>query len=187
MKKIALTLITSIWLMSGCANSPQQMIIAPQVYNAALSLYQGQQASLKVTDMRSGTQVVQILRKNKAAQLYSPQEDIANIIDQSLQKVWLQQGLSINAAASNQIDVFIDKAVVNVNQELLKYDTNSQITIRVAVDNGRETLTKIFNSTGSSNGPLLADLAVLERDFNQLLAQQLSEILRDHEIQKYIK
>lgn len=188
MKKTSIALIFSYLVLTlGCASAPQQMIIAPQVYNAASNLYQGQRASLSVTDMRPGTQVLQVFKNEQAAQLFSPQKDIANVVDGVLNKAWTKQGLALAGIASNQIEVYIDKAVVNVNQELMKYTSNSQVTIRVIVANGKETLTKTFNSNGSSNGPLKADIAVLERDFNQLLAQTLSQIISDSEIQRYIK
>ena len=58
---------------------------------------------------------------------------------------------------------------------------------RVVINNGSGTLTKSFKITGKSNGPLKADIAVLERDFNQQLAKLLTQIVQNQEIQKFIK
>ena len=95
--------------------------------------------------------------------------------------------MGINTQANNAIEIIIDNALVSVQQEMMKYQVNNQLIIRVKVNNGAQTLSNTFKVRGTSEGPLSADIAVLERDFNQQLAQLLAQVINNAEIQHFIK
>ena len=84
------------------------------------------------------------------------------------------------------IEIQIEKALITVQQELVKYKATSEITLRFIINNGDKTLTNTFRSTANSNGPFLSDIAVLERDFNQQLSNLLNQALNNAEIQQHI-
>jgi len=77
--------------------------------------------------------------------------------------------------------------LISVQQEMVKYQVNNELVIRVKVNNGTQTLSNTFKVRGTSEGPLNADIAVLERDFNQQLAQLLTQVISNAEIQHFIK
>jgi uncharacterized lipoprotein len=177
-------------LLTACANKPSHVVIAPDLSitnSTSQNQYQNKQASIIITDMRSAQHVVQILRKDEAAEVYSSQQPLVQIIEETLTTELKKQGLTVNSQASNSIEIIIDNALVSVQQEIMKYQVNNELVIRVKVNNGAQTLSNTFKVRGTSEGPLSADIAVLERDFNQQLAQLLAQVINNTEIQHFIK
>ncbi|MFB0982264.1 MAG: YajG family lipoprotein [Alteromonadaceae bacterium] len=188
-KKLAAT--TLLVLVTACANKPTHVVIAPDlsITNSASSQsdYQNKQTNITVTDMRSAQHIVQILRKDKAAEIYSSQQPLKNIIKQTLTAEFKKQGLAINAQASNTIDIIIENSLISVQQEMMDYQVNNELVILVKVNNGKQTLSNTFKVRGTSEGLLSADIAVLERDFNQQLSNLLTQIISNTEIKNFIK
>ena len=178
-------------LLTACATKPTHVVIAPDlsITNKVTkqSQYQNKQASITITDMRSTQHVVQILRKDEAAEVYSSQQPLDKIIEQTLTTEFKKQGLVVNVQASNTIEIIIDNALISVQQEMMKYQVNNELVIRVKVNNGSQTLSNTFKVRGTSEGPFNADIAVLERDFNQQLAKLLVQVSNNTEIQHFIK
>jgi len=56
----------------------------------------------------------------------------------------------------------------------------------VIVNNGSETLTSTFKNRGNSDGPFKADIAVLERNFNERLAKLLQQIIANQKINDFL-
>jgi uncharacterized lipoprotein len=187
-KQAAITLLV---LLSACANKPTHVVIAPDlsIINSPSSQteYQNKQARITVTDIRSAQHVVQILRKDEAAEIYSSQQPLSNVIEQTLISEFKKQGLAINAQANNAIEVIIENSLISVQQEMVKYQVNNELMIHVKVNNGEQTLSNTFKVRGTSEGPLSADIAVLERDFNQQLTKLLTQIISNVEIRNFIK
>lgn len=184
--KLLLLSSTTLFLLA-CSSPVTHVIVSPELSNVKSNVYQDKQVQLRFTDLRSSNHIVQVLRLDEPAQLYSAQEPIVSIVEKSLTSALKANGLQVTPLAANQVEVIIDNALVNVQQELLKYSANNQMDFRVVINNGNGTLTKSFKITGKSNGPLKADIAVLERDFNQQLAKLLTQIVQNQEIQKFIK
>jgi uncharacterized lipoprotein len=185
-----LLLITSLimtFVLSGCTSAPSHLIIAPEIMSTSVIQHTDQQASLNVVDMRTAIHVVQILREGEAATLFSAQERLEDIIKSSLNKYWQQQGLAIQTTAVNSINIAIEKAVISVTQGTLNYEVKTEIVLKVIINNGLQTLTSIFNNRGNSEGPFKADIAVLERNFNQRLANLLQQILANDKINRFLK
>jgi len=180
-------LLSATTLLFACSTPIKQVIVSPELNIGNSNAFQQKQALLRFSDLRTATQIIQILRIGEATQLYSPQQPIVNTIEKSLISALKANGLLIQPLAANQIEVIIDNALVSVQQEMLKYSANNQMNIRVVINNGQGTLTKSFKITGTSNGPLKADLAVLERDFNQQLTKLLTQIVQSEELQQFIR
>lgn len=182
---------TLLLVLTACANKPTYVVIAPDlsINNSASSqgAYQNKQASLTVTDLRSAQHVVQVLRKDEAAEVYSSQQPLNRIIEEALTAEFKKQGLEITAQAGNIIEIIIDNGLSSVQQEMMKYQVNNELVIRVTINNGSQTLSNTFKVRGTSEGPLRADIAVLERDFSQQLTQLLSQVITNSEIQRFIK
>jgi uncharacterized lipoprotein len=185
-----LLLITSLimtFVLSGCTSAPSHLIIAPEIMSTSVIQHTDQQASLNVVDMRTAIHIVQILREGEATILFSAQERLEDIIKSSLNKYWQQQGLAIQTTAVNSINIAIEKAVISVTQGILNYEVKTEIVLKVIINNGLQTLTSTFNNRGNSEGPFKADIAVLERNFNQRLANLLQQILANDKINRFLK
>lgn len=176
-----------IFLLGGCASAPSHLIVAPEILTQTTNQYVNKQATLKVVDMRTATNIVQILRKGEAATLLSAQERLEDTIKSSLSKHWQHQGLAIQADGTNEMTIVIEKAIISVTQEALSYQASSEIVLKVTINNGVQTLTSTFSNRGNSNGPFKADIAVLERNFNQRLANVLQQVLSNEKIIQFLK
>ena len=185
--KINTLLFIVLAMLAGCSNQSEQIIVAPQLVATNQLSYQQMPAQLTVQDMRTKQHLVQILATDKAAILHSSANNITQVIEKNLAKQWQQQGLKITANAATQITVFIDAALVSVNQQTLKYTANNELRIRVQIAKNNQTQTTHFKTTGSSNGPLRPDIAVLERDFNQQLGTILTNILTNADVQNFLR
>jgi len=176
-----------ILTLTACANIPSHLIVAPDNIATPAINHNNKQAKLDVIDMRTSNHVVQILRKSEAATLLSTQERLEDTIKNSLSKHWSKQSLIIQDYATNTLNIAIEKAVISVSQETMEYTVKTEIVLRVTVNNGVETLTSTFSNNGNSDGPLQADIAVLERNFNQRLAKLLQKILANEKISHFLK
>jgi len=179
-------LITSMSFLFACSAPIKNIIVSPELAKTNGNAYHQKQVQISFTDLRRANHIVQILRANEAAELYSGQEPLINIINSTLSAGLKANGLQIQPLAANQLEVIIDNALISVQQELVKYKANNEIQIRVIASNGQGSLTKTFTIKGNSNGPFKADIAVLERDFNQQLAKLLTQITQNQELQQFI-
>ncbi|WP_159818546.1 YajG family lipoprotein [Colwellia sp. 20A7] len=170
----------------GCANVPSHIIIAPEISSPSNTVQNNKQAQLDVIDMRTSNHIVQIMREGKAATLVSAQERLENTIQETLTKHWKKQQLTLNNNAINTINITIDKAIINVEQSTFDYKVQTEIILKVIVNNGSETLTSTFKNRGNSDGPFKADIAVLERNFNERLAKLLEQIIVNQKISDFL-
>ncbi len=170
----------------GCANVPSHIIIAPEISSPSNTVQNNKQAQLDVIDMRTSNHIVQIMREGKAAILVSAQERLENTIQETLTKHWKKQQLTLNNNAINTINITIDKAIINVEQSTFDYKVQTEIILKVIVNNGSETLTSTFKNRGNSDGPFKADIAVLERNFNERLAKLLEQIIVNQKISDFL-
>lgn len=184
------TKITTIILtmaITGCANIPSHVIVAPDIITTQKIFHHNKQAQLNVTDMRTANHVIQIMREGEAAILMSAKERLEDTIKLNLTRHWKQQALIINDAGINTISIEIEEAVISVMQKIISYKAQTEIVIKVTVNNGEQTLTSTFNNRGHSEGPLQADIAVLERNFNLRLTALLQQILTNEKINNSLK
>jgi uncharacterized lipoprotein len=170
----------------GCANVPSHIIIAPEITSPSNRVQSNKQTQLDVIDMRTSNHIVQIMRKGKAAILVSAQERLENTIKDTLSQHWKNQHLTLNNNAFNTIKITIDKAIINVEQSTFDYKVQTEIILKVVINNGSETLTSTFKNRGNSDGPFKADIAVLERNFNERLAKVLQQIITNQKISDFL-
>ena len=170
----------------GCTNVPDHIIIAPDITNITANTNHNKQMQLDVIDMRTSTHIVQITSKGEAAILVSAQKRLEQTIKSTLSEHWTKQNLTIRNNAANKIKISIEKAIISVNQTTLEYDAQTEIILKVVVNNNPQTLTMTFKNRGSSEGPLKADIAVLERNFNERLSKLLQQILTNKKINDFL-
>jgi len=181
-------LMASVLLITlmACTNAPTHVIITPELYLTASNQLSNKQASVSVVDMRTSTHVVQILKEDEAATILSAEKRLEDTIQGILTKQWQQQGMLITGSAKNTLTVTIEKAIISVEQESVSYTTQSEIIIKVTIDNTKQTLTTRFKNRAHSEGALKADIAVLEREFNQHLSTLLKQILTSKDIKNFL-
>lgn len=189
MKLIPFKSITLLLLLAsivGCSTMPTHLIVSPQISLSPSNQLIGKEVQLHVVDMRTSPHIIQILEKNEPAIILSSKQRLENIIQDILTTQWQQQGLAINGVAANKMTVTVKKAIISVDQESVSYSTQSEIIIEVSVDNSKQTLTSSFKTRAHSEGALKADVAVLEREFNQHLSTLLTQLLTSSDIKTFL-
>jgi uncharacterized lipoprotein len=190
MKKILFSFI--VIALTACSSTTKQMVISPQISDIKSNIYALKTAHIKVNDLRPNSHVVAIHREGKAIELVSAHDHIDTIISRLFKQSYNDNGLTIKDnsmfdSSINNIELIINTAEVHVYQELMKYKTTSQLTLTAKVITGEKTLIKTFKNKGKSDGVLSADLAVLERNFNQQISDTITLIVNDNEIQQFLK
>lgn len=183
---LKLLIILSCVVFFSCAQKPNKVVIAPTMEYKPQDLFATKQVQLNVTDLRTNAHAMEILRDGEAAELFSSFEQLSATVEKSVRDTLSAHGLTIVPQSRNSMEILIDEMKLSVNQELTKYQAENILTIRVKLTNGTDTLTKTFKTKGKSNGPLRADIAVLERDMNRQLGELILRIARNKEIQQFI-
>ncbi|XQW84155.1 YajG family lipoprotein [Thalassotalea piscium] len=181
------SLIALFLLLSACTSNIKHLVIAPEILTSSNPQISTQAISITTSDLRSASHILQIVKEDKAAELITSQGSLAEIIDSALRSAYQKSGVQVSPSANNVINVAINKALINVNQSMLKYTANTAIELSVRTNNGEKTLTKTYRSSGTSNGPLKADIAVLERDFNQQLSKLIVNIINDPQLIAFMR
>lgn len=184
LKVIALTSLLAI--LTACSSAPTHLIISPEIYLQPSNQLAGKEAQLNVIDMRTSPHIIQILEEGEAAIILSSEQRIEDILQKVLKKEWQKQGLTFTESAQNKITVTVEKAVISVDQEAVSYDTQSEIIIKVSVDNGKQTLNSRFKNRAHSEGALNADIAALEREFNQHLNALIKQMILSKDIKTFL-
>lgn len=184
--KIILSLLLTTAL-AACSSSPRSLIVAPQVYVSNNPQNSHLSANIQVQDLRTANHIVQIFREGEPAELFASQGHLQDIVTTSLVSAYKKSGLHSDASANNFVKVTIEKAQINVTQTMMKYQASNQIRLVVNINNDEQSITKSFVSNGTNNGVLNADLAVLERDFNQQLGQLIVQIVQDSELLSFMR
>ncbi len=183
---LSISLLLGTALVTGCSNSAQQMVLAPQLILSKNNFFNQKSAQITVNDLRNKSHIIEILKSDAAAELINSADNISQVVQQHFVQALSQHGLKISAASNNQLTLIINNAEITVQQEMLKYTSKGQITLTVKIQSGEQVLTKTYNSKMNSEGALKADLAVLERDFNQQLAKLLVQIASDPQIEQFL-
>jgi uncharacterized lipoprotein len=187
MNKKNFIIILLISLINACSNAPTHLIIAPELHTPSNLVFNNKNTQLTVIDMRTASHIVQILKEDEAATLMSSQKLLEKTIQKTLSDEWKKQGLSVASIANNAITITIEKAIISVTQQTMNYQSQTEIILKVAVNNGDQTLTSTFKNRGNSKGPLQADIAVLERNFNRRLSTLIDQILTNEKIHNFIQ
>ncbi|TYK67277.1 YajG family lipoprotein [Colwellia echini] len=184
LKSIALSLL--LLSITSCSSTPSHIVLALDVDLKPSNQLTGRNAQLQVVDMRTSPHIIQILEPDEPAIILSSQQRLETVIDNVLTKEWQEQGLTLNDTSTNKMTVIIEKAVISVDQESITYNTQSEIIIKVSVDNSKQTLTSLFKKRAHSEGALNADISSLEEEFNQHLSEILKQILISKDIKVFL-
>ncbi|QOL26993.1 hypothetical protein LP316_06800 [Thalassotalea sp. LPB0316] len=184
--KVFKLILPLVITLAGCGSTPTQVVVAPDFIQTNELPLNISQISLAVKDLRASKHLVQILKEGQAANLFNSQQPISEIIENTLADALKSRNISIDNTAQPAITVSVEKALVNVEQQTLKYKSNSDLLVNVDVQTALGKMTKSYHHKGTSEGALKADIAVLGRDFNQALTKVLNQILTDQELFNYI-
>lgn len=182
----ALTASLLISVLSACSNTPSHLIVVPEIYLAPSNNFSNKNAEVNVIDMRTSRHIVQILREGEAATILSSEKSLEDIVQEILVTQWPTQGLEMNPLSKNKVTVNISKAIISVVQESVNYTAQSEIIIKISIDNGMQTLNNTFKTRAYSEGAFKADIAALEIEFNRHLSTVLKQVLVSKDIINFL-
>lgn len=170
----------------GCANIPSHIIVSPNIELMPNLVHKNKKIKLNIADNRTAEHIVQIVKDGNETIFLAANEKLETTISNTLSKHWEKQKLTLDKNAINKITISIEKAILNINQTTFKYTEQSEIILNVTVNHKLQSLSIAFKNRGNSEGPLKADIAVLERNFNQRLSNLLTQILTSSKIHDFL-
>lgn len=180
------TAATLLVCITACSTTPTHLIVSPEINLSPSNQLTGKETQLQVVDMRTSPHIIQILEVKEPAIIISSKQRLEEIIKETLTKEWQTQALTFSNKANNKMTVTIEKAIISIDQESVSYSTQSEIVIKVSVDNNTQTLTSSFKKRAHSEGALGADIKKLEYEFNQHLSALLTQILISKDIKTFL-
>ncbi len=175
-----------LFILQSCVSPPKYIVISPELFGYTKGVYQDKSIQISIVDHRPNSHVVQVLKENKPATLFSSQDLLTNIIKQALIPMYKKQGIEVTDLSPTKVNISINEALITVNQNFVDYHATNAITLSISVLTEDQSTSKTFSSRGKNHGPLNADMAVLERDFNHQMAKLLINIANNTEIQNTI-
>lgn len=175
-----------IIICSGCSSTAPSHFTVDTTSQLPANILTNHAVNINVTDLRVRQDILQLENDGKFTYIPS-QVPTTTFIKQGLTASFNQQlGRNYQSNSNNSIHVNVEKMAVKLNQETFAYDTKSLIVLAVTINNGNKTLNKTFKRQGTSHGPLKADIAVLEQNFNQLLTLLFNDISKDSQVIDYL-
>jgi len=183
LKKLLLT--TGLSLLTACASAPKQVNIT--VDPAPLTMrYADTMVSLTSTDIRDANYLIAIHKVGEPAELVNNQNSLVNLITAKLQQGWQQQGLVFTADADIAINLELQTARIDVQQDSFEHQAESALTLIISIENKGQTLTKQFRSASTLTGAFSPSMSELETKFSQQLSSLLNDVFKDEQINDYL-
>jgi len=183
LKKLLLS--ASLVLLTACASAPQQVNITAEPASLTTQ-YAGTQVSLTSKDIRDANYLIAIHKVGEPAQLLNNQSSLVNLTTAKLQQGWEQQGLVFTAAADIAINLELQTARIDVQQDSFEHQAESTLMLIVSIENKGQTLTKQFRSASTLTGAFSPSMSDLETKFSQQLSSLLNDVFNDQQISDYL-
>lgn len=186
MKSVILTLAGALMLGACASQTPNYIVLDPQLDTIARQTEQNLPLSISTKDLRTANYVVKFEEGNGAARLVSPSDSPRAQLEAMLRKGFSEAGYQVDPASARTMHVELDRMLTLVTESTFDYEANTQIAIKVLATNGNKTLAKEFVTKGRKTGPMGADFASLELELNKLMTEITTAIIQDGEINQFL-
>ena len=183
LKKLLLT--AGLVLLTACASAPQQVNITAELAPLTTQ-YSGIQVNLTSKDIRDANYLIAVHKVGDPAQLLNNQSSLINLTTAKLQQGWEQQGLVFTAAADIAINLELQTARIDVQQDNFEHQADSTLVLIISIENQGQTLTKQFRSASILTGAFSPSMSDLEAKFSQQLSSLLNDVFNDQQISDYL-
>lgn len=174
---LSAALFFSVFL-SGCQSTPDSVALNPQVDTTAT----GHQVQLRVRDQRAHNHVMRFKTNEDSAEFATADPSLASLISERIGQRW-----SVTDSADAELEVIIRDALFVIEQGSLRHDTKHTVRIQTRLTTPNNEFEKTFSGSRESNGPLRADRNRVGREFANLLAAVLDDILSDEALNRHIQ
>lgn len=180
-----LLLSAGLVLLTACASTPQQVNITADPAQLTTQ-YSDTQVTLVSKDIRDANYLIAIHKVGEPAQLLNNQGSLVNLTAAKLQQGWEQQGLVFSPQADIAINLELQTARIDVQQDSFEHQAESTLMLIVSIENKGQTLTKQFRSASSLTGAFSPSIDDLESKFSQQLSSLLNDVFNDQQISDYL-
>jgi uncharacterized lipoprotein len=182
----SIVILIFILFINACAKPPTAIVLSPTLIPQDQLAIANGKIDLQVTDNRNYRHVLQLNNGGEKQNLISTSQQPNLLVNETFAQQLKQQGYQLSPTAKTRMTVEIEQMLITLNQHTLKYNTNNNIVLTVIVSADDKKMTKKFSTKGQSHGPLTADIAVLERIFNQQLGDLISKVTNDPLVRQYL-
>ncbi|MDX2320584.1 MAG: YajG family lipoprotein [Moritella sp.] len=183
LKKLLLS--ASLLLLTACASAPQQVNITAEPAQLTTQ-YSDTQVSLTSKDIRDANYLIAIHKVGEPAQLLNNEGSLVNLTTAKLQQGWEQQGLVFKPQADIAINLELQTARIDVQQDSFEHQADSALVLIISIENKGQTLTKQYRSASTLTGAFSPSMSDLEAKFSQQLSSLLDDIFNDQQIRDYL-
>lgn len=183
LKKLLLS--ASLLLLTACASAPSQVNITTQDLTLSTQ-YSDTNVTLASKDIRDANYLIAIHKVGEPAQLINNKGSLVSLAASQLQQGWEQQGLIFSPQAGIEINLELQTARIDVQQDNFEHQAESTLTLIISIENKGQTLTKQFRSSSTLTGAFSPSISELETKFSQQLTSLLNDIFSDEQINDYL-
>lgn len=183
LKKLLLS--TSLLLLTACASTPQQVSLTVEPVSLTAQ-YTDTKVVVSSKDIRDANYLIAIHEAGEPAQLINHQGSLAKLTSNLLKQGWQQQGLTFAPQADIAINLKLQTARIDVQQDSFEYQAESALVLIVVVKNQGQTLTKQFRSASTLTGAFSPSISELETKFSQQLSSLVNDVFKDQQISDYL-
>lgn len=176
--------ISSLLLLMSCAVRPTYIDISPTMTlePAAYSFDNQQPWAVNSQDLRVARHLIEIVDGDNVAELINGQRSLRSIIKDNLTQSWLANGLNIDKASDQQVNIQLIKSLATVTETTLSYDVKSQMIVKIQLKSKHKTFAKLFRSNHQWDAPFSTSTVRINEELNIQLSQLLNQIIQDQEL-----
>jgi len=177
-------LIISAVLLTACSSTPASIQLRPElsVVQTTQPLQSKSSWSIGSQDQRIAHYLIEISSGDDVATLINESQSSRLIIEKSLRKQWIKEGLTYQADSPAKIEVQLIKLLAKVEQKNLTYKNHSKIVINIKLRTENKIFSKTFTSRFTKEGIFTPEIKALSAQLNTQLSQLLNEIIKDPEL-----
>jgi len=183
LKKLLLS--SALVLLTACASAPKQVNITAELAPLTAQ-YSETQVTLTSKDIRDANYLIAIHKVGEPAQLLNNQSSLINLTTAKLQQGLEQQGLVFSSQADIAINLELQTARIDVQQDSFEHQADSTLVLIISIDNNGQTLTKQYRSASTLTGAFSPSMTDLETKFSQQLSSLLNDVFNDEQINHYL-
>lgn len=180
-----LFIAASVFTLAACSTVPTQVNIVPTTQEQA-QRYNDINVNLTSRDIRDANYLIAIHQVGDAAKLINNKAALSSLVETNLQKGWEQQGIVFADDAAIKVQIEVQVARVDIQQDSFEYEANSSLILALSITNEGKTLTKQFRSKSSMSGPFDPDIKDIEAKFAKQLSVLLQDIYLDEQVSNYL-
>lgn len=186
--KYLLIIIASSSLVA-CAVKHQKIVFYPDLHTVGQQIATYTAAApvnVSVQDRRGISHIATVTNDSNEKQLIQATEAPMDTL--SMQFLALLKSLNIHTSnnAATKLTLYVDMLDVRIRQSQVAHDASVQVQFTLVINTTNKTFKKPFYGNMRVEGLFTFDMAVIERELNQLVESLFYKMLNDQEVKQHL-